>query len=344
MTSRPPDAQILDLTDRAKQASRLAYCPYSNYPVGAALLTFDGQIYTGCNIENCGYTQTIHAEQSAMVKAISSGALKRALQAGLTQLDFISAVAVYAPKGTDPWPCCNCRQSLNEFGLHMWIVGEDNADQSACAKQLSELIPHAFSVETVLAAAYGEPWDSLKYKLSAESLGIPAEAPKTIGASHPNLEAGDDKWLTLVNSAREAAKMAYCPYSQYPVGAAVLSFDGSIYTGCNVENCGYTQTIHAEQTALSKAISEGALKRALEAGLTQFEFIKAIAVYSPKSVEPWPSCIGRQSLNEFGLKMDVIGAGKDGTIVRKKLEELIPYAFPMEAVLQSLQAVKAQRR
>jgi cytidine deaminase len=345
MNSRPTDAQIRDLTDRAKQASGLAYCPYSNFPVGAAMLTFAGEIYTGCNIENCGYTQTIHAEQSAMVKAISAGALKRALQAGLTQLDFISAIAVYAPKGTDPWPCCNCRQSLNEFGLSMWIVGEETADHSLCAKQLKELIPHAFSVEVVLSAVYGEPWDTLKYRLSAESLGVPVEATKGVGISSSNLEAGDDTWQKLVDAAREASQMAYCPYSQYPVGAAVLSFDGSIYTGCNIENCGYTQTIHAEQTALSKAISDGALKRAFEAGLTQFDFVKAIAVYSPKTKEPWPSCVGRQSLNEFGLRMDVIGEGKDGTIVHKKLEELIPYAFPMEAVLTSIRsAVQAERR
>lgn len=329
--NKPDQSQLRQLIEVAKQASDLAYCPYSKYSVGAAVLTFDGQIYSGCNIENCGFTQTIHAEQTAMAKAISAGALQRALNAGLTQLEFISAVAVHPVKGTDPWPCCNCRQSLNEYGLEMWIVGDDRKDGSIVSKQLSELIPHAFTMELVLASVYGENW-----KQSTVNKAGCNSTPNHTGMSSHRVEAGDDKWSKLSEYAKEASKMAYCPYSHYPVGAAVLSFDGQIYTGCNVENCSYTQTIHAEQVALSNAISEGALKRALAAGLTQFDFIEAVAVFSPKGSEPWPSCFGRQFLNEFGLQMDVIGANKDGTIVRKKLEELIPYAFPMDEVMASV--------
>src|SRR5271170_8175577 len=157
MTIAGKEVQYKQLIDAAKEASNLAYRPYSNYPVGAAVLAFDGQIYTGCNIENCGYTQTIHAEQTAMSKALSEGALRRALDAGLTQLDFITAVAIHAPKGTDPWPCCNCRQSLNEFGLKMDIIG-DGPDGSIQCETLGDLIPHAFSMELVLASVHGANW------------------------------------------------------------------------------------------------------------------------------------------------------------------------------------------
>ena len=153
MLSKRKEAQYRALIDAAKAASELAYRPYSNYNVGAAILTFDGQIYTGCNVENCGYTQTIHAEQTALVKAISEGALKSALEAGRTQLTFIRAIAVYAPKGSDPWPCCNCRQTLNEFGLDMDVIGYAGTDESrVLVKKLRVLIPHAFPLEEVLAS------------------------------------------------------------------------------------------------------------------------------------------------------------------------------------------------
>lgn len=151
--SKRREAEYRGLIAAAKAAAELAYRPYSNYNVGAAILTFDGQIYTGCNVENCGYTQTIHAEQTALVKAISEGALKRALEAGRTQLNFIQAIAVYAPKGSDPWPCCNCRQTLNEFGLGMDVIGYAGTDESrVLVKKLKVLIPHAFPMEEVLAS------------------------------------------------------------------------------------------------------------------------------------------------------------------------------------------------
>lgn len=156
MLSRRKEAEYRRLIAAAKAAAELAYRPYSKYNVGAAILTFDGQIYTGCNVENCGYTQTIHAEQTALVKAISEGALKRALDAGLTQFDFIRAIAVYAPKGSDPWPCCNCRQTLNEFGLGMDVIGYAGTDESrVLVKKLRLLIPHAFPMEEVLASVHG---------------------------------------------------------------------------------------------------------------------------------------------------------------------------------------------
>ncbi|HEY9787420.1 MAG TPA: cytidine deaminase [Candidatus Obscuribacterales bacterium] len=330
MLSKNQEAKYRKLIAAAKKASDLAYRPYSNYPVGAAVLTFDGKIYTGCNIENYGFTQTIHAEQTAMAKALSEGGLKRALDAGLTQLDFIEAIAVHAPKGTDPWPCCNCRQSLNEFGLSMKVVGEGKNGSIKC-KTLGELIPHAFPMEVVLAAVHGKNWkEQMRRNAGSHS------QKKDVKQKRAAERVAPDKRMQLIEAAKQAAELAYCPYSHYPVGAAVLTFDGKIYSGCNIENCGYTQTIHAEQTAMAKAVSEGALQRAFDKGLTQFDFIKSIAVYSPKLTEPWPSCNGRQSLNEFGLSMDVIGLNSKGQIVSKKLKELIPFAFPMESVLKSV--------
>lgn len=61
----------------------------------------------------------------------------------------------------------------------------------------------------------------------------------------------------LISKANEAKKFAHCPYSNFPVGAALLGTDGKVYTGCNVENCAYPVGICAERTAIVKAVSEG---------------------------------------------------------------------------------------
>lgn len=331
MTTTNKDTGHRELIETAKAASQLAYCVYSRYPVGAALMTFDGHVYTGCNIENCGFTGTIHAEQSAMASAIADGALHRALRAGRTQLDFISTVAVHAQKGTDPWPCCNCRQSLNEFGLTMDICGEGPSGTMR-SKTLNDLIPQAFEMGLVLASVHGANWQEVMQKAASQA----RESKPGSGAPTTARGNADDKRQQLIEAAKDVSRFAYCPYSRYPVGAALLTFDDKIYTGCNVENCSYTQTIHAEHTAIAKAFADGALKRALDAGLTQFDFIRAIAVYSPNSAEPWPSCHGRQALYEFGLDIEVIGLGKDGGIVTKTVGELVPYAFSMDVVLASV--------
>jgi len=141
----------------AKEAAERAYRPYSQYNVGAAVLTFDGKIYAGCNVENAGYTQTKHAEEVAITSAIVDGVLARAEAAGKTQFEAFLAMAVYAPKGSDPWPCCNCRQSMSEFGFEMHVIGEDQAggtDKILCLT-LGQLIPHPFPIAEVLASVRG---------------------------------------------------------------------------------------------------------------------------------------------------------------------------------------------
>ena len=144
-----------ELVEAAKKACLRAYRPYSNYNVGAAVLTFDGRVYTGVNVENCGYTQTKHAEEVAITSAIADGVLERAEAAGLTQFEAFLAIAVYAPKGSDPWPCCNCRQSLSEFGYDMHIIGEGTQGKILCLT-LGQLIPFPFPIETVLESVRGQ--------------------------------------------------------------------------------------------------------------------------------------------------------------------------------------------
>jgi cytidine deaminase len=111
------------------QAARLhAYAPYSNFLVGAALLTRDGRVFTGCNVENASYGLTVCAERIAVFKAVSEGCH-----------DF-AAIAVVSDTGATP--CGACRQVLVEFGVDKVIVA--HVDGNHAVFTLDELVPHAF--------------------------------------------------------------------------------------------------------------------------------------------------------------------------------------------------------
>ncbi|XP_072348616.1 LOW QUALITY PROTEIN: cytidine deaminase-like [Scyliorhinus torazame] len=120
----------------------------------------------------------------------------------------------------------------------------------------------------------------------------------------------------LVSKSQEAKSFAYCPYSKFPVGAALLTEDGKVFTGCNIENSSFTLGICAERTAIHKAISEG------------FKKFKAIAISSDKSdnfIVPCGAC--RQVMVEFGTKWEVHLTKPDKTYKTMTVEELLPMSF-----------------
>jgi cytidine deaminase len=119
----------------------------------------------------------------------------------------------------------------------------------------------------------------------------------------------------LVKKALEARKNAYAPYSNFLVGAAVLTKDGQIYSGCNVENASYGLSNCGERTAIFKAVSEGA--REIEA--------VAIVGNGDKYCSPCGAC--RQVIAEFGEDIQVIMANEVGQYIVKDIEELLPGAF-----------------
>lgn len=118
-----------ELIEKAKAAMQFAYVPYSHYKVGAALLSKDGRIFTGCNIENGSYGATNCAERTALFKAVSEGVRE------------FAAIAVTAEKAA-PWPCGICRQALNEFApdIRVIVAWQDQVMEAT----LPELLPHGF--------------------------------------------------------------------------------------------------------------------------------------------------------------------------------------------------------
>jgi cytidine deaminase len=124
----------------------------------------------------------------------------------------------------------------------------------------------------------------------------------------------DEATEALVARAREASAAAYAPYSRFKVGAAVRAADGSIFTGCNVENASYGLTVCAERVAIWKAVSEGHTQ------------LVALAVYTPTTTLTPPCGACRQVAFEFGPAMTVVSAC-DGATGRHSLADLLPGAF-----------------
>ena len=119
---------LIDLGNTARQR---AYVPYSNYPVGAALRTKTGRIYTGVNVENAAYPQTMCAERVAIFKAISDG-----------EKEF-EVISVVTDNGGSP--CGGCRQVMAEFALDMIVLMADGNGKLIKEITVRELLPEAFT-------------------------------------------------------------------------------------------------------------------------------------------------------------------------------------------------------
>ena len=129
----------------------------------------------------------------------------------------------------------------------------------------------------------------------------------------------------LIRLALEARQMAYVPYSKYMVGAALLTKQGKVYKGCNIENAAYTPTNCAERTAFFKAVSEGE---------REFEAIAIVGGYegAPKDYA-YPCGICRQVMQEFAMEDFKVIVAKSLTDYKEyRLEELLPYGFGGESI------------
>ena len=131
------------LAQKALEMRKYSYVPYSGFRVGAALLTKDGKIYTGCNIENAAYTPTNCAERTAFFKAVSEG-----------ERDFQAIAIAGGPEGEEirqfAFPCGVCRQVMREFVNpdEFVVIVAKNTEEYKIYK-LCELLPEGFGPENL---------------------------------------------------------------------------------------------------------------------------------------------------------------------------------------------------
>jgi len=134
-----------DLAQEAINARKASYSPYSNFMVGAALLSKSGKLYRGCNIENSGYSPTICAERTAFAKAVSEG-----------EREFFAIAVAGWPKGSteamQAFPCGVCRQVMREFcdpdDFHIIVVNGESGEFTK--HSLAELFPYGFGPDSLL--------------------------------------------------------------------------------------------------------------------------------------------------------------------------------------------------
>lgn len=140
--SKISDIPVAELIRSAMEARKKAYAPYSGYMVGAAVLTNELRIYTGCNIENAAYTPTVCAERTAIFKAVSEGWRR-----------FKAIAVVGSPKGDVTqyaFPCGVCRQVMREFAdADNFVVIVAKSEQDYQAFTLRELLPEGFGPENL---------------------------------------------------------------------------------------------------------------------------------------------------------------------------------------------------
>jgi len=123
-----------DLIQAALKVRELAYAPYSNFLVGAALLTVDGSVFVGCNVENASYGLAICAERNAITTAVATG-----------KQDFVAIAVAATPLAS---PCGACRQFIFEFGDDIQIISVDAAKPTLRDQWTSkELLPGGFRLE-----------------------------------------------------------------------------------------------------------------------------------------------------------------------------------------------------
>lgn len=122
------------LMDKAKEVAQNAYAPYSEFKVGACVLTDTGNMYVGCNFENSSYGLTICAERNAIGSAIAAGDKK------------IVAVAIYSPNKDNCFPCGACRQVIYEFRSNEGTDIITEAEGNLICQKIEKLLPEGFSI------------------------------------------------------------------------------------------------------------------------------------------------------------------------------------------------------
>lgn len=128
--------ELQKLVKRAQEVYLQAYVPYSNYPVGSAVLFSSGKIYGGCNVENASYGLTVCAERNAIFQAVAQGERE------------LKGIAIAVPTEAFPSPCGACRQVIREFAVDCPVILINGSGQTRLTS-LKKLLPESFGPEFV---------------------------------------------------------------------------------------------------------------------------------------------------------------------------------------------------
>ncbi len=258
-------ADIVRALAAARQARSNAYAPYSNFKVGAAILTQDGQLITGCNVEIASWEEATCAERSAIASAVTQGVANE-------RADFIKMVVVstQAAKPNVPLtlisPCGACRQVISDFcsPLSCTVVMDDGHEGKVFG--FDELLLHGFR--------YNQPISPLP-RMSCQALEKTALLNPHTG--------------NLLEVARAVKANAARQVQDLPEGAVIMTTDGRAFCGAGVENGCTALNMRALRVAAVRAVDAGAAK-------TSSAFITKAAIAVPSRGRNAQAAL-RQSIN-----------------------------------------------
>ncbi|XP_073668189.1 active breakpoint cluster region-related protein isoform X2 [Paramisgurnus dabryanus] len=202
------------------------------------------------------------------------------------------------------------------FGPSLLRPPVDRVDISQEVEVQVQVINHYLQCQNLPEALLTKPLDIDELTTTDTALYIDITSSKGLISANLTRRLFVMAVAELVAKCLQAREMAYCPYSNFPVGAAILTTGGAIITGCNVENASYGLTVCAERTAIQRAVAEG---------YRRFTAIAVTCDINDSFVGPCGAC--RQVLMEFGTEWDVYLTKPDGSYKKTSLRELLPLAF-----------------
>lgn len=275
LKSLPPGHRVLDpavrreMIDMARTFARKAYAPYSNFHVGAALLTRDGQRFGGANVEAARAEGLVCGERNAIVTGVAAGMAYNRLDV----IDIISVTCADLPENmsvADGSPCGACRQVIREFSHPDTVVIIDDKKTGVLAR-VSDLLPESFMFGKAV------PKSGAARTLTSSEIIIPKDISREMAVAALDM----------------LAENSYAPLTGIEEAATVVNADGQGFSAVQVDN---------SSTGLSISALRGAFNRAaIFGGAKKIDKVVVVQKAGPKGkFSPLLSMINPALLNEFG--------------------------------------------
>lgn len=261
---------VAQLLEKARHTANNAYAPYSDFHVGSALMTNEGDIFAGCNCETRVNEGLICGERNAVFNAVTNGAAKSTPRF----IDMIVCACIDASGDNigDGCPCGACRQVINEFAHPDTVVVVDDK-KSGVLFRAADLLPNAFRFGP-------EQPTTIVGSVDIKDIERQASAP-------------DITEENLVRLAQQASVNSYAPPSWGAAASIIINEDKKAVVGVRVVNSSTGLSINSDRVAVGRAVALGAAKE-------DNRFVGTIVTYLDKDEEPSLRQINPELLNEFG--------------------------------------------